>query len=204
MSSIIVDCTRPKHLFRYSQRKWLEKSLYEGEFRLVPASDYNELVGDHARQDNELLRTQSSPGNKVEIIHQKTGKRLIPIGDVTYKSEILTNYYTLCFSSSWNVALFDEFHGSDACLIIHKPEEFCERVHFFANRFLQNWSSLDARVTYGGRSDFGEFYLKDSKYVVQNEWRFTWVPPEALKKLTPFNIKIGSIESFAEIVLKPT
>ena len=203
MALKIIDCTRPKQLFRYSQQKWLEKSLYQGEFRLVPASDYNELIGDDARQDNELIRIQSSPGNTVEIIHQKTGKRLTPIGDVTYKSEILTNYYTLCFSSSWNIALFDEFHDSDACLIIHKPEEFCERVHFFANRFLPNWFSLDARVTYGGRSDFGAFYLKSSKYAVQDEWRFTWAPPEALQKLTSFNIRIGSIEEFAEIVLKP-
>ncbi|MGB7814787.1 MAG: hypothetical protein WBL28_00380 [Methylotenera sp.] len=177
--------------------------MYEGEFRLVPASVFGELIGDHARQDNELLRIQSSPAHQVEIIHQKTGKRLTPIGDVTYKSEILTDYYTLCFSSSWNIALFDEFHNSDACLIIHKPEEVCERIHFFANRFLQDWSSLDARVTYGGRSDFGAFYLKDPKYTIQDEWRFTWVPPDALKKLTPFNIKIGSIENFAEIVLKP-
>lgn len=202
MSSKIFNCRRPSRLFRYSEQKWLHRSLYEGEFRLVPASFYGELEGDTARQDNELIRVQHSPADQVEITHVKTGQRLKPIEKITYRNEILTNYYTLCFSSAWNVALFDEFSGADSCLVIHNPEAVCERIHYYAQRFLQNWSAIDASVTYRGKSDFGAFYLKDKKYSTQNEWRFTWVPPHACQELVPFNVRIGNIEQYAELVSK--
>jgi hypothetical protein len=198
-----INCRRPTRLYRYSKNEWLLKSLYKGEFRLVPASDYNDLVGDIARHDNELVRIQKSPADQVEITHVKTGQRLKPIGEVTYQSEIMTNYYTLCFSSTWDIALFDEFSGADTCLLIHDTEAVCERIHFFAENILGDWSGLDAAVIYGGKSDFTAFYLKDPKYSLQNEWRFTWVPPQACQRLVPFNIHIGSIERYAELVPKP-
>ncbi len=169
----------------------------------MPASFYGELEGDTARHYTELVPVQHSPADQVEITHLKTGKRLNPIGKVTYRNEILTNYYTLCFSSVWDATLFDEFSGADSCLVIHNTEAVCERIHYYARRFLQNWSAIDAPVTYGGKSDFGAFYLKDKKYSTQNEWRFTWVPPQAYQELVPFNVRIGSIEQYAELVSKP-
>jgi len=178
------------------------QSLYEGVFRLVPASFYNDILGDKARQDNELVRTQTSPGDSVQITHLKTGQHLRPIGDVTYRDEILTNYYTLCFSSIWDTRLFEDFTGSDACLVIHHPEAVCEMIHFYASKFLGDWIGLDARVIYGGKSDFGAFYLKDKKYELQQEWRFTWIPPESVTQLLPFNIRLGNLEKFAEIKLR--
>ncbi len=95
------------------------KSLLAGEFRLVPASDYGELKDDMARQDNELVREQISPGKNVTIAQVATGKRIPVIGDVTYRHEIGTDYYTLCLSSTWDMLLFDEFKGSNSCLVIH-------------------------------------------------------------------------------------
>jgi len=200
MQPKVLHWSRPKCLYRYAQEKWLSRSLIGGEFRLVPASEYGELVGDNARYDNELLRIQNTPGDHVEITNERTGQRLKPIGSVTYKNEILTNYYTLCFSTSGDPTLFEEFQGSDACLVIHDTNEVCERILHYANQVLPNWTSFDAKVSYGGRSDFGAFYLKDKRYFIQQEWRFTWVPPKPTQILTPFNIRIGDITKFAEIV----
>jgi len=62
-----TDIIRPNKLYRYSEKKWLERSLTLGEFRLRPASDYNTVENDTARQDNELLRIRKSPASSVII-----------------------------------------------------------------------------------------------------------------------------------------
>ena len=86
-----VDCTRPGKLFRYSEHQWLVQSLLAGEFRLVPATVYGELTNDVARQDNELLRENAVPGEKVTITHVRTGQPIRAIGDVTFRDEVNSN-----------------------------------------------------------------------------------------------------------------
>ena len=179
------------------------RSLLDGEFRLVPASEYGELKDDMARQDNELVREQISSGKNVTITHDVTGKRIPVIGDITYRDEIGTDYYTLCLSSSWDSLLFDEFKGSDSCLVIHHPEEFCERVHFYAERQLKDWAGIDAAISYLNRSQLGPTFSKPWKYLAQKEWRFAWLPPVQIEKLPILFIHIGSIEKIAEIVILP-
>lgn len=179
------------------------RSLLDGEFRLVPASEYGELKDDKARQDNELVREHVSSGGNVRITHAATGKQIPVIGDITYRDEIGTDYYTLCLSSSWDLLLFDEFRGSDSCLVIHNPEEFCERVHFYAERQLKNWAGIDAAISYLIGSQLGPAFSKPWKYLAQKEWRFAWHPPDKIEKLPVSFIHIGSIEKIAEIVFRP-
>jgi hypothetical protein len=157
------------------------KSLLNGEFRLVPASEYGELKDDMARQDNELVREQISSGRNATITHVATGKYIPVIGDITYRDEIGTDYYTLCLSSTWDSLLFDEFKGSDSCLVIHDPEEFCERVHFYAEKQLKGWAGIDAAVSYLTGSRLGPAFSKPWKYHPQKEWRFAWHPPVQMK-----------------------
>ncbi|WP_150430881.1 hypothetical protein [Dechloromonas sp. CZR5] len=194
---------RPK-LFRYSEHQWLIRSLMLGEFRLVPASYYGELLGDSARHDNELVRENAVPGEKVTITHVATGRPIKAIGDVVFRDEVGTNYYTLSFSSAFDPFLFDEFAGSNACLVIHEPEEVCERIHFYAEQFLQRWSGIDGAVAYGREHKYGPTFVKDWRYIVQKEWRFAWMPPEKADILPPFCIQIGNIERYAEIVPRPS
>lgn len=198
-----VDCTRPLELFRYSRCRWNLKSLLAGEFRLVPASDFGELKNDAARQDNELVREETSPGDKVTITHVATGKPIKVIGDVIYREEVGTDYYTLCLSSTWDRVLFDDFKGSNSCLVIHHPEEFCERVHFYAEKQLKDWTGIDAAVSYLAKSPLGPAFSKHWKYLAQKEWRFAWHPPVRVNKLAPIIIRIGCIESIAEILRRP-
>jgi hypothetical protein len=200
---ITLDCSRPSKLYRYAKYRWNMKSLLDGEFRLVPASDYGELKDDMARQDNELVREQISSGKNVTITHVVTGKRIPVIGDVTYHDEIGTDYYTLCLSSTWDSLLFDEFKGSDSCLVIYNPEEFCERVHFYAEKQLKDWAGIDAAVSYLTDSQLGPAFSKPWKYLAQKEWRFAWHPPVQIEKLPVLFIQIGNIEKFAEVVMRP-
>ena len=175
----------------------------EGEFRLTPASSYLNLEGDQARQDNEIVREESVPGHMVKVTHVATGKPIKVVGDLTYRDDIGTDYYTLCMSSAWDPLLFDEFIGSNSCLVIHEPEEVCERIHFHAERELKNWFGVDAAVSYLQKHRLGPAFTKPWKYLAQKEWRFAWHPQAQHTNLAPLFIRIGSIEKFAEIIGKP-
>lgn len=198
-----VATARPR-LFRYSERQWLIRSLMAGEFRLVPASTYGEMFGDLARHDNELVRENSVPGERVTITHVAAGKPIRAMGDVVFRDEVGTNYFTLSFSTAWDPLLFDEFTGSNACLIVHEPDEVCERIHFYAEQFLKGWAGIDGAVVYGGEHKYGPSFVKHSKYIVQKEWRFAWMPPQKCDQLQPFCIRIGNIERYAEVVPRPS
>jgi hypothetical protein len=198
-----VDLTRPPKLYRYSERKWLERSLNLGEFRLRPASEYHQQETDSARHDDELVRVSKSPASVVTITIAHTGQQIKPIGDVTYRSEVGTNYLTICFSDRWDEHLFDDFPGTDSCLVINEVEEFCERVHAAAESILPQWVGIDAGVVYGGKSEVGAIFSKPFQFILQHEWRFAWHPPMPIDQLDSVTIKIGSIANIAEIVDKP-
>jgi len=193
----------PVKLYRYSELIWLERSLRLGEFRLRPATDYRNFEGDIARQDDELVRVNTSPASAVIITNLTTGETHKPDSDVTYRSEIRTNYLAMCFSYRWDEKLFDEFHGTDACLVIHSYEEFSERIHVAAEAVLPNWVGHDAPVVYGGRSEYGTVFSKPARFITQHEWRFAWGPPMPVKYIDPIKICIGNIQNIAEIVKRP-
>jgi hypothetical protein len=199
-----VDVTRPLKLYRYSEHKWLKRSLRLGEFRLRPAADYEHLEADRARQDDELVRVEVSPGSSVRITLLPTGEQITPLGDVTYRSTTGTNYLTLCFSDRWDELLFSDFENADACLVVHEVEEFCERLHAAAETALPGWVGMDAKVTYGGKNPFGAVFSKPVKFVTQHEFRFAWRPPEPLNDLQPITLQIGSIERIALILERPS
>lgn len=197
-----LDLTKPPKLYRYSELQWLERSLRFGEFRLRPAADYKQIEVDVARQDDELVRISTSPGELVTITWC-TGKKINPIGDVTYRSEVGTNYLTICFSQRWDELLFSDFPGTDTCLVVHDVHEFCERMHACAEITLPDWAGLDAKVVYGGSSPLGAMFSKPVDFILQHEWRFAWRPPEIAHRLEPITLKIGSIEKIAELVQRP-
>jgi hypothetical protein len=199
-----IDLTRPSKLYRYSKKKWLEKSLHLGEFRLRPASDYKKQESDLARHDDELVRINKSPASAVTITGESTGQRIRPIGDVTYRSEVGTNYLTICFSDRWDELLFNDFPGTDACLVIHNVEKFSERFHAAAELALPDWFGMDAPVVYGGSSAFGAVFSKPLQFIIQHEWRFAWSPPVSIEHIEPIKIGIGSISDIAEIIERPS
>ncbi len=200
--TLTVDCTRPGRLYRYASSHWLERSLKLGEFRMRPAAEYGDLLNDPARHDDELVRLQSTPGEcvKIEIVGQ--GRIINPIGPVTYRSEIHTNYVVCCFSRIWDESLFHVFSDADACLVINEVEEFCERMHAAADTQLPGWVGIDGAVTYGSRSALGAVFSKANRFAQQQEWRFAWTPPTPTRALTAKFLNVGSIENLAEIRLR--
>lgn len=191
---------RPKKLYRYSERTWLERSLRFGEFRLRPASDYLALETAAARQDDERNRVTVLQKGTFVMTLERTGEVLDTIGDVTHTKSTDRDYFTLCFSSRWDPFHFTGFDGSDACLIIHDPSHVLERVHSEIERQFPGWLSLDAPVSYGSKKNaFGVPFTKPEQFVSQSEYRLVLMPP-APQVLAPTMLVIGSIESVAEIV----
>ncbi|MDB5841367.1 MAG: hypothetical protein JWQ23_3319 [Herminiimonas sp.] len=165
-----VDCERPAKLYRYSERRWLERALTAGEFRLRPMLD-------------------DSLGNPRLRPFQGTGARVAATA----------GYLTLSLAREWDPSLFGEFGGADCCLVIHNTEEFGERVHRAVQRVLPTWAGIDAAISYGIPSPLGKAFSRTSDHAKEKEWLFAWRPTQPTITLNPIVIQIGSMEDIAEL-----
>jgi hypothetical protein len=167
---------RPKKLYRYSQRQWLERALQLGEFRLRPA-----------------MREQDSNQGSIDQILPFGAKR------GTAAATAAANYLTLSLATDWDEKLFEAFPGADCCLVIHDAEEFGERIHRAAQRLLPSWAGIDAAISYGMPSPLGAAFSKPKLHASEKEWLFAWRPTHPMHGLNPVVIQIGSIEGIAEL-----
>jgi hypothetical protein len=106
---------------------------------------------------------------------------------------------TLSLSTVWDKSLFDLLGQADSCLIIHNTEEFGERLHRAVQRTLPTWAGIDGAVEYGVRAALGAAFTKTSAEAHEHEWQFAWRPMTPQSRMNPLTVKIGSIESFAEL-----
>ena len=170
----IEECQRPAKLYRYSERQWLERSLSLGEFRLRPPVE----------------EVQGGPSGSAAILPFTAGaKRGLPAA----------NYLTLSMAQAWDDVLFDQFPGSDCCLVVHDVEQFGERIHRAAAKLLPSWVGIDAAVSYGGTSPLGAAFCKTKRHALEQEWLFAWRPMQPAMPVNPVVIRIGSIEDIAEL-----
>jgi hypothetical protein len=170
-----IDCQRPPKLYRYSERRWLERSLAFGEFRLRPAAD------------------------DIQHSHSHASQHILPFGSAASRGATPSSFLTLSMAKAWDAVLFDEFAGANCCLVIHNAEEFGERIHRAAQRALPDWAGIDAAISYGVPSPLGDAFSKIKHYSKQNEWLFAWRPIQPTMSLNPIVIRIGNIESIAEL-----
>ncbi len=172
---VTINCQRPPKLYRYSERRWLERSLTLGEFRLRPAAD------------------------DIKYSHARASQHILPFGAAASRGAAPVSYLTLSLAQAWDAVLFDEFSSADCCLVIHNVEEFGERIHRAAQRALPNWAGIDAAISYGVPSPLGVAFSKTKQYSKQKEWLFAWRPMQATMSLNPVVIQIGNIEGIAEL-----
>lgn len=104
---------------------------------------------------------------------------------------------TLGFSMKSDRALFGA--SQDACLIIHQPEEFGERLHRAVARVLPNWAGIDGAVEYGKKSRLGAIFSKSAAKQHEQEWLFAWRPMQAAGLLQPVVVQIGDLRELAEL-----
>lgn len=194
-----IDLTRPPKLYRYSERQWLDRSLRFGEFRLRPASDYKDMEDSAPRTDDEQKRRFVLRNPKITHVH--TGQPIIPIGDVVMSSHIDSDYLVLCLATMHSDHFYQDFKGSDSCLIIHNPDEFFNRMYSAIDSVLPSgWGAADGPVTYGRSSKLGVPFTKPEEFMFQFEWRFACLPIPSLIKCEATMVTLGSIEDIAKVV----
>jgi hypothetical protein len=200
-----IYCGKPARLFRYGKRDHLAQALEIGRFRINPATFYNDITDDPARQDDEMCRTFVRDPDSL-VIKTSSGTLLTPKGPVKFVSKRAEDYYVLCFSIEYSAAVANEFKGTDTCLVIRDPIEFTERLHAGIVNRLPDYKGFEAAVSYGTKSALGVCFTKVAGYSVQSEFRFAWTStknPAAPVKLDPFFVEIGSIKDIAELVDLP-
>lgn len=171
-----ASLARPKQLYRFSEKKWLERSLRTGEFRLQPLSTYVSQASGAARAQDASLRVLRTPG---------------------------PDFLVVSFSHHFDAAMFDDYPAADACLVIHDVEAFGERLQAVVERKLPLWTGIDAPVSYGERSELGAVFSRPVQDAGQHEWRFAWRSVKPVAQIEPVTVAIGSIERIADIIERP-
>jgi hypothetical protein len=186
-------------VYRFSKLKWLEDSLKNGAFRLSPASSFKQIENDTARLDDECLKKHISPKSTSRVYNVTKGQNIPLLSDITFESELLTDYYILSFSTQYHNYFYDDFSGSEVCLVINDVEKFSQVFYEYADAHFPNWLVRVGSVTYGGPSHYGVPFEKTHHYIFQHEWRCVLVPKEPVSKLEHTHITLGSLEAIAEI-----
>lgn len=215
-----VNCQPEKMLYRYSKFEYIKDAYENGHFYICPALEYIKKEYDEARKDNELIHRKTISSDKVRITLAKNNSEINPIGNITYFTIFLpADSYILCFSYDYDEGLYDEFEGSDSCLVINDPIEFTTRIHHAFSIAMPDYIGVDARVTYSKhQSHFGPLFSKPKKYIYQREYRFAWIPENTKRLLdlkhliendineirkiipAPVKLKLGSIKDISDVV----
>ena len=164
-------------LFRYGSRNFMEDMVHHGIIRIGPASYYQSLELGAARADEELHKSVFWPGQYTKMTTQD-GRSMPGIGDVRWTVSG-PNYYMLCLSCDWDLALFEAFQA-DACVVIRRPEVFAQRLEAAAKAQFAGWRFHHNPIWYFDPYETRKHWdlyasmCKDFRFAYQREYRFLW------------------------------
>jgi len=201
---VLANHTPEKHLYRYSKMHYLRDAMVNGRFCVSPALEYMKRDYDTARRDNEVVHKKDVPAEAVKIT-TKDGTPIVPLGDVTFSTLFLPiDSYILCFSYDYDEGLYDEFTGSEACLVVQNVKEFSQRIHDAFARAMPSYLGVDGRVTYGKhQSSLGVLFSKPKEFLYQREYRFSWIPEKPTHLLDPTVFIEGNFDDIRKLILPP-
>lgn len=201
---ILANCTPEKHLYRYSKMQHLKDAMEDGRFHVFPALEYVKREYDAARRDNEVVHKKDVPASSVKIT-TKDGTPIAPIGDVTISTFFLPiDSYILCFSYDYDEGLYNEFQGSEACLVVRNVQEFSQRIHIAFAKAMPSYLGIDGRVTYGKhQSSLGVLFSKPKQFIFQREYRFSWIPEKPTRLLDQKFLVEGNFDDIRELIPPP-
>jgi hypothetical protein len=202
---------RPRHpnggdvLFRYGERKWLHELVQSGRLRIKAARDYALIENDPARKDDEVVKHSYSPGEYVRFT-LPDGRTSRPIGDLRY-SVTGTDYYVYCVANDWDPDLFSAFNA-DACVVIHKAEEFARRFNAAAFSKLGDWYFHYGPVEYFDTHErrpherIDNAMSKDFRFAYQRETRFVWAG-RGRRAAGFIDLELGPLKDIASLTGRP-
>ncbi|MDA9484028.1 hypothetical protein XI07_18815 [Bradyrhizobium sp. CCBAU 11445] len=193
-------------LFRYGERKWLQGLVDLGRLRMKSAKEYALMEKDPARQDDEQIKHSYSPGQYVTIT-MTDGREAHPTSDLKYSTSG-TDYFLYCVSMDWDPHLFDDFSGTDCCVVIKHPDEFARRLERAAANLLPGWYFHYCPVEYFDTHErrrnerVDNAMSKDFRFAHQREYRFIFAGFG--KAATGFiELELGPLHDIAELHMRP-
>lgn len=200
-----------EHLVKYGQKTYVLDMFNKGLFRISPASSYAASEYNDAIADTELKFTYNLYNSSPEVISRYA---VVPSSlttkDLLYGTAFLEltqheDYYLFCLSTLYSPRLFDDFE-SDACLIIHSPVEFRNRLMRSVENQVKSKSWAFSEVTYLDpfsipNPSHHPYLCKHHRYAYQNELRAAWQMHEGSShKLDAVYVELGSLENIAQVV----
>lgn len=207
-----LETARPiqrRYVVKYGERQFLEPMLNKGLVRILPAANYADPSLNSAIRDDELSLPlnvdQFTAGPLRDVFHlgptqrAATGSRL----DVTIHGK--SNYYVFCAAYRLSARLIMDF-GGDACLVIHNPDEFADRINQAMRPHTEGWSFVYRDVEYydplqTNLIEVNVLYSKHFRYSYQRETRLAWLPPAPVVSLDPVYLELGPLTDIAELVI---
>lgn len=198
-------------LVKYGKREFLEPMLSSGQIRIAPASFYNDPSLNPATKDDELTLwfDHDHSTTQIKVLDSNTGKTKLTFSredvlGLQLGTRSTTNYYVFCVAYSLSPRLFLDF-SSDACLIIRKPGEFCEKLRRAVAESIPDFECIAGTVDYHdpvlrSPDKVHVFFAKHMRYAYQKEMRMVWVPPNNRKELEPLSFEIGGLNDFCELI----
>jgi hypothetical protein len=196
-------------LIKLGKRQHME-ALYEtGALRVQPATRFrdNDLRG--ALRDDELGMAFSVVLSRDEIVKVVVNKQDVPVDapdqriDVQYRWT--SDYWVYCLTSSVEPRLFVDF-DADACVIIRHRSKFREMLRKASEPKLRGAVMGEGTAIYldpvlPHLTDIFVPLAKHFRYSYQREYRFYWLPPTQVNKVSFVDISIGSLRDIAELVV---
>lgn len=205
---------RPQHpnsgdvLFRFSKIDYLVPMLREGRVRMTSASKYLDHELGSARMDNEIRKTRYVPGKQVRLI-TNSGQSIPIIGDLRRHVDMI-NYYIFCTSSDYRPTFFDEFEGSDACVVIYDVDTFAQRMEAAINVACPGWIFHHNPVEYFDpyestslNDTIDPIMNKDFRFAYQMEYRFVCFPPQDVPARQHIDLVLGPQHDVAFLYSRP-
>lgn len=191
-------------LVRFDQAKHLRNMHERGEVRLSPAASLFAEQHNAARRDDELRKHRYTRGEHLRATDPRTGQP-IPILDSARFTSQTANYYFLCLSNEFDADLFTAFNV-DACLIIHDPVAFADRLEGASQQRLAGWHFNHVNVEYYDAYEAAPGELlhavisKTIDFAYEQEYRFFWAPPKGKPSADKhLLLDLGPLQDITEI-----
>ena len=100
-------------LYKYGELKYLKDAYEKGIFLIRPALEYIKKEYDEARNDNEIIHSQTLNSENITVT-QQNNEPITSIEDFKLSHILLpVDCYILCFSYDYDVGLYGKFTNSD-------------------------------------------------------------------------------------------
>ena len=198
----------PRLLFRYTQKQYAEATRDFGVIRVAPAASYRNIEGDAARADEEMVKTIILPGGHTKVTDME-GNVMKVVGDVRVDHSG-PDYFVTCFSSAWDVRMFDDFPDTTHCIAVLDVDAFASRLEAAGRRHFTGWyfhhnpawyfdpheSSLKSYVSHATCKDF--------RFAYQEEYRFLWANHGGKLVQDAQFLELGSLVGIVDVVERPS